>query len=148
MDQKRPRSDEHMSYFSTALGRIMEARGWTQSALAEKIDATQAMISKYVTATATPDALNLDRICIALGGVDAEELAIAYLRDLIPQSMVKRLDVVALTRAERVIEEPEFYRISKLRPVIDEAAGLGQRLAEAVEKINGLLQLARESAAE
>jgi transcriptional regulator with XRE-family HTH domain len=138
-----------MSYFSSALQKVIEARfpgrgGQTQ--LAREVGLEQATMSRYINAESRPDVNVLEQICAALPRAQRAELAIAYLRDDLPPSAEECVQLVNLCNSgarTKPIPETRERLPKKLRDAfikLEEDAARSPLVADAVFATVALLR--------
>ncbi len=135
-----------MSYFSAALDNVMRERSLTQKDLSQKSGVPQGQLSRYLEASARPKTDGLERLCAAVGDAGVG-LAIAFLKDEIPNALKDRIHVLAAARDSATSPSAAPSVIDKLpqrtRRLIEDAARECERRPEFVAALESTLALTR-----
>lgn len=134
-----------MSYFSAALEAIIRSKNITQSELAKKASVHQGQLSRYLSEDVRPDSEALRRLSDALGQ-DGPDLVVAFLRDLIPDSL-RGLILISMNRTatpQDAARPDAFNRLSvREQELIHRLAGEFEKSPEFVTVIEATLNLLR-----
>jgi transcriptional regulator with XRE-family HTH domain len=135
-----------VSYFSAALDSLMREGDLTQTALSKLSGVHQGQLSQYLRDDfrPTPDALK--RLCQSFGSAGSR-LAIAFLRDEIPEAYQGQIEVIDRGAPAEPSESKEYREFtgfnSELQQFLLDAARECERRPEVFRHFRDSLKLAR-----
>ncbi len=111
-----------MSQFSNQLQASIEAQGFSQVEIVEKIGVSQGQTSRYVNGENRPEPDVFEKLCEIFPTEERVRLIVAYLADDVPVRYRNLISIEPTEKSARTAEESPVYRSRmprKLREAYD-----------------------------